>query len=153
MQQPLKKRDNKRKLNLFNLSNLKNKSPRGILSCYSNSIHSSSAPKRANTLNITLPVKGRMNNRNISNSCSMRQSPFDSLKFKTINFNSSFHSSEGKHNEESTGKKSLRKSKPNVCDSIHTPVSFADQQKLIKKLHTKKTESSTKKIEYVASQK
>lgn len=151
--QPPKKRDNKRKLNLFNMSNLRNKSSKGNISCFSNSMHSSSAPKRNNSLNITLPDKGRMSNRNISNSCSVRPSPFASLKFKTINFNSSFHSSESKQNEESTGKKSLRKAKPNICDSIHTPVSLSDQQKLIKKLHTKKTESSTKKIESVASQK
>lgn len=50
-------------------------------------------------------------------------------------------------------KKSLRKSKVNLCETLNTQVSITDEQKLLKKLNKKKTDSTIKKIESVPSQK
>lgn len=76
-----------------------------------------SAPRRNTSLNIGIPDKGNRMTKTVSNSCSTRNSPYvnSKLKFKTINFNSSFHTSiDEKKIETQKSKKSLRKSKVNL---------------------------------------
>lgn len=63
----------------------------GLLSSYSRSMHSS-APKRNTSFNIGIPDKRSKMAKTVSNSCSSRTSPYNKMKFKTIDFNNpSFH--------------------------------------------------------------
>lgn len=85
----LKARDNKNKLNIFKFTQdtLDKSKTR-----FSQSMHSTGSRKNV-SLNITLSNKGRINRRNNSNSCSIRNSPFNQTKLRSINLNESSQSS------------------------------------------------------------